>query len=75
GCVTYPRLWRLRAPAWQARFGFRAPRNTIVIGRFVMSAALVATAIYLIMEMDQPFSGPIQISPAPSQKALAELKQ
>ncbi|WP_292076486.1 hypothetical protein [Mesorhizobium sp.] len=46
-----------------------------MIGRFVISAALVATAIYLIMEMDQPFSGPIQISPAPFQKAPAELKQ
>ncbi|TIV28015.1 MAG: hypothetical protein E5V99_20675 [Mesorhizobium sp.] len=40
-----------------------------------MSAALVATAIYLIREMDQPFSGPIQISPAPFQRGLAELKQ
>lgn len=58
-----------------ASFGFRAPLNATVIGTFVVSAALVAAAIYLIIDMDQPFSGPIQISPAPLQRALAELKQ
>ncbi|TIT63102.1 MAG: DUF4239 domain-containing protein, partial [Mesorhizobium sp.] len=42
---------------------------------FIVSAALVAAALYLIMDMDIPFSGPIQISPAPLQRALAELKQ
>jgi hypothetical protein len=36
---------------------------------------LIAGAIYLILDMDIPFSGPIQISPAPLQRALAELQR
>ena len=56
-----------------ASFGFRAPRNGTVVFTCLISAALVAAAIYLIIDMDSPFSGPIQISPAPLQRALAEL--
>ncbi|CAN7654029.1 DUF4239 domain-containing protein [Mesorhizobium sp. LjNodule214] len=58
-----------------ASFGFRAPRNATVVGTFIVSAALVASALYLILDMDLPFSGPIQISPAPLQRALAEMTQ
>ncbi|UCI06501.1 DUF4239 domain-containing protein [Mesorhizobium sp. B1-1-8] len=58
-----------------ASFGFRAPRNGTVVGTFIVSGALAASAIYLILDMDTPFSGPIQVSPAPLQRALAELKQ
>ena len=57
-----------------ASFGFRAPRNAIIVGTLLISAALAASAIYLILDMGTPFSGPIQISPAPFQRALAELK-
>jgi len=58
-----------------ASFGFRAPRNATIIGTVLVSAALVAAAVYLIVDMDTPFTGPIQISPAPLQRALAELTQ
>jgi hypothetical protein len=58
-----------------ASFGFRAPRNATIVGTFIVSSALAAAALYLIMDMDTPFSGPIQVSPAPLQRALAELKQ
>ncbi|TIQ33543.1 MAG: DUF4239 domain-containing protein [Mesorhizobium sp.] len=58
-----------------ASFGFRAPRNATVVCTCLISGALVAAAIYLIMDMDTPFSGPIQVSPAPLQRALAELTQ
>ncbi|MBB6411997.1 DUF4239 domain-containing protein [Mesorhizobium sangaii] len=58
-----------------ASFGFRAPRNAITVSTFVVSAVLIAGAIYLILDMDIPFSGPIQISPAPLQRALAELQR
>lgn len=58
-----------------ASFGFRAPRNATIVGTFIVSAALVASAIYLILDMDAPFSGPIQVSPAPLERALAELTQ
>jgi len=58
-----------------ASFGFRAPRNAITLATYVVSAALIAGAIYLILDMDVPFSGPIQISPAPLERALAELQR
>ncbi|MBZ9694150.1 DUF4239 domain-containing protein [Mesorhizobium sp. CO1-1-9] len=58
-----------------ASFGFRAPRNTITVSTYAASAALVAGAIYLIFDMDVAFSGPIQISMAPMERALSELQQ
>ena len=58
-----------------ASFGFRAPRNATIVCTCLISGALVAAAIYLIIDMDTPFSGPIQVSPAPLQRALAALTQ
>jgi|LNFM01.1.fsa_nt_gb hypothetical protein len=55
-----------------ASFGFRAPANAVVASTFVVSAALVACALYLILDMDRPFAGPIQVSLAPLERALAE---
>ena len=40
-----------------------------------MSAALIAGAIYLILDMDVPFDGTIQVSPAPLERVVAELKR
>ena len=76
---TIPRPLIVMLVAWLvlifASFGFRAPRNAITIETFVVSAALIAGALYLILDMDVPFSGPIQISPAPLERALAELQR
>lgn len=58
-----------------ASLGYRSPLNPVVITSFVASSALVAGAIYLIMDMDVPFSGPIQVSPAPLQRAIVELRR
>ena len=58
-----------------ASFGFRAPKNAITLATLIISAALIAGALYLILDMDVPFSGPIQISPAPLERALAELQR
>jgi hypothetical protein len=58
-----------------ASFGFRAPKNAITATTLMVSAALIAGAIYLILDMDVAFSGPIQISPAPLERALAELQR
>jgi len=58
-----------------ASFGYRAPQNIVVIGIFILAAALVSGALYLILDMDVPFSGPIQISPAPLQRVIAEMQQ
>jgi hypothetical protein len=54
-------------------FGLFAPRNLTVIVAFVLSAISVSGAIFLVLEMDQPFSGLIQISDAPVRDALKRL--
>ncbi|WP_439815796.1 hypothetical protein [Zavarzinia sp. CC-PAN008] len=57
-----------------ASFGYRAPANRVLVGLFVVAAALNAAAIYLILDMDIPFSGPIQITDAPLRRALAAIQ-
>ena len=41
---------------------------------FVVEASLIATAFYLVLDMDIPFHDTIQISDAPLRRALAEVK-
>jgi hypothetical protein len=54
-------------------FGLFAPFNATVIGVLLVCALSVAGAIFLVLEMDRPFEGLIQISSAPLQNALAHL--
>jgi len=58
-----------------ASFGYRAPRNIVVVLSFLLSSALISGAFYLIIDMDSPFTGPISVSPAPLQRALAEMQR
>jgi FtsH-binding integral membrane protein len=58
-----------------ASFGYRAPRNAIVVTMFIVASFLISTTLYLILDMDVPFSGPIQVSYAPLRSALAELQR
>lgn len=57
-----------------AGFGYRAPQNPMVISMFAISALLIAASVYLVLDMDIPFHGPIQISDAPLRRALAEMQ-
>ncbi|MGF6175515.1 hypothetical protein [Ensifer sp. 4252] len=57
-----------------ASFGYRAPPNAVVIAMFVVSAMFIAVSVYVVLDMDIPFSGAIQISDAPLRRALAEMK-
>jgi len=52
-------------------FGLFAPHNATVVVTLLLSAISVAGALFLIFELDRPFSGLIQISSAPLQNALA----
>jgi hypothetical protein len=54
-------------------FGLFAPRNATVTVVLLVSAMSVAGAIFLILELDRPFSGLIQISSAPLVTALGVL--
>jgi len=56
-------------------FGLFAPPNTTVIATLFVCALSVAAAIYMILELDQPFKGLVQISSAPLRDALTYLGQ
>ena len=58
-----------------ATLGFRAPRNAVVVSTTIAAAALISAAIYLILEMSTPFSGPIQLSDRPLVRAAEEIRR
>ena len=74
---TIPTALLLMLVAWLvlifASFGYRAPRNAMVTATLVVAAFLISAAVYLILDMDTPFSGPIQISSAPLLRAEAQM--
>ena len=54
-------------------FGLFAPPNATAIATLLAAAISVAGALYLILELDHPFSGLIQISSDPLRNALSAL--
>lgn len=56
-------------------FGLFAPRNKTVYGTFLVCALSVASAIYLVLELDTPFSGLIRISSRPLTYVVEHLNQ
>ncbi|MGY4629827.1 bestrophin-like domain [Bradyrhizobium sp. USDA 4486] len=56
-----------------ASFSLFAQPNAIIIGSLLIFALSAAGAIYLILELGQPFAGLMQISSAPLRNALAPL--
>ncbi len=56
-----------------ASFGLFAPANGSVIIAMLVSALSVAAAIYLIVEMDQPYGGLIKLSSKPVLTALDQI--
>lgn len=54
-------------------FGLFAPRNATVVATMFLCAFSVSGAIFLILELDRPFGGLIQISDAPLLNAVAHL--
>jgi hypothetical protein len=58
-----------------ASFGLFAPKNASVFVALALGALSVAAAIYLMVELDQPYSGFIRLSGAPLQTALEQLNR
>ena len=56
-----------------ASFGLFAPPNATAFITLLVCALAVSSAIFLILELDRPFDGIIQISSAPLRNALAQL--
>ena len=61
------------AAALFVSFGLFATPNTTVVVSLLVCALSIAGAIFLILELDQPFRGFIQVSSAPLQEVLAQL--
>jgi hypothetical protein len=55
--------------------GLFAPHNATAIAILLVCALSVSSAIFLILELDTPFGGLIQISSVPLRNALAHLGQ
>src|SRR5258706_15797020 len=58
-----------------ATFGLFAPRNATVVAALFVCALSVSGAIFVILEMNSPFSGLMKVSSAPMRDALAQLGQ
>jgi len=56
-----------------ASFSLFAPSNATVFSTLLVCALAVSSAVFLILELDRPFDGIIQISSAPLRDALAQL--
>ncbi len=75
GSVSMPIL--IIMTSWLAilfvSFGLFSPPNGTVVASLLLVALSVSAAIFLIMELDRPFDGAIQISSEPLDNALAHL--
>jgi len=58
-----------------ASFGLFAPANATTIATLLLCALSVAGALFLIMELDHPFDGMIQVPSTPLRNALDQLGQ
>jgi hypothetical protein len=56
-------------------FSVIAPRNATATIALMVSALSAATAIFLILELDRPFTGLLRMSNEPMLKVLTQLKQ
>jgi hypothetical protein len=56
-----------------ASFGLFAPRNGTVYAVIVLSALSLSTAVFLVLELDEPFAGTIRISDAPYHVLVREI--
>jgi len=54
-------------------FGLLAPRNATAFLTLLVCALAISSAIFLILELDQPFQGMMRISSSPLRNALAQL--
>ena len=58
-----------------ASFGFFAPWNALVVTVLFVCALSVASAVFLVLEMDGPFDGLLTVSADPLRSAHARLNQ
>jgi hypothetical protein len=63
----------LRVVAFFAGYGLLAPRNPTVVVVLVVCALSISAALFLILELNKPFAGVIQVSSAPLREARSQI--
>ena len=58
-----------------ASFGLNAPRNLLSYATVTLGALAIASAIYVIVDLDRPFDGIFSVSSQPLRDALTQLRQ
>ena len=56
-----------------ASFGLSAPRNLLSYATITIVGVAIASAIYVIVDLDRPFGGIFAVSSEPLREALAQL--
>jgi hypothetical protein len=56
-------------------FGLIAPRNALALVTITLGALSIASAVYVIVDLDTPFTGPIVVSSQPMRDALDHLNR
>jgi hypothetical protein len=57
-----------------ASFGLNAPFNATVVGAFLVCSLAIGGSVFLIIEMDNPFQGTLQIPRGPMANALQQMQ-
>jgi len=58
-----------------ASFGLNAPRNILSYTVIALGGLAIASAIFVILDMDTPFGGLFSVSSQPMRDALAQLSR
>ena len=58
-----------------ASFAYLAPRNLVVVASLCLAAFLVSAAVFVIIDMDEPYSGPVYVDQSPFAQALQEMRR
>jgi len=58
-----------------ASFGLSAPRNALSYITILLGALSIASVVYVILDLDTPFSGLFMVSSQPMREALAQLSR
>lgn len=54
-------------------FGMNAPRNATLVTAFLLCSLAIGSAIFLILQLDSPFSGVLRLSSQPVETSLAHM--
>jgi hypothetical protein len=56
-------------------FGLITPRNALALVTISLGAVSIGSAVYVIVDLDTPFTGPIVVSSSPMRDALTHLRR